>query len=218
MSIYVLGAYIYECYAPCGDIQLGRMLPPQPITQPAAAGPACWLSTSFGGTHPKGRGRGGRSLKTWICAVAAAAVVAATAAARTAAIAAFLGTGSIRRTFLCGSSAWWALAAAIVALETGLSAAPALAPRHAFETGSSCLTVLDGSWTWSGLGGFMGEQNEPSTKNEACAKEATEGLAYIYIYMYRNMFIPGRQPPIGKSCCTAHISGVETSQFPLFEG
>ena len=170
--------YTSVIYAPCGDIQLGRMLPSQPITQPAAAGPACWLSTSFGGTHPKGRGRGGRSLKTWICAVAAAAVVAATAAARTAAVAAFLGSGSSRRTFLGGSSAWWALAAAIAALETGLSA-----PRPHFETGSSCLTVLDGSWTWSGLGGFMGDQNEPSTKNEACAKEATEELVYVYIYI-----------------------------------
>ena len=198
MSIYVLGAYLYECYAPCGDIQLGRMLPSQPITQPAAAGPACWLSTSFGGTHPKGRGRGGRSLKTWICAVAAAAVVAATAAARTAAVAAFLGSGSSRRTFLGGSSAWWALAAAIAALETGLSA-----PRPHFETGSSCLTVLDGSWTWSGLGGFMGDQNEPSTKNEACAKEATEELVYIclyiytYIYLYRDVCIHASPKNLG---------------------
>ena len=115
--------------------------------------------------------------------MAAAAVVAATAAARTAAVAAFLGSGSSRRTFLGGSSAWWALAAAIAALETGLSA-----PRPHFETGSSCLTVLDGSWTWSGLGGFMGDQNEPSTKNEACAKEAKEELVYVYIYTYISIY------------------------------
>ena len=57
----------------------------------------------------------------------------------------------------------------------------------------------------------MGDQNEPSTKNEACAKEATEELVYIclyiytYIYLYRDVCIHASPKNFGRR----YIVGVD---------
>ena len=188
---------------------------------------------SFGGTHPKGRGRGGRSLKTWICAVAAAAVVAATAAARTAAIAALdrrqcrTGLGTVvcfgnwfepsdrpRRLFgWVGPCRCHSCLGDGRQCRTGLGTAARL--RNWFELFDRPRRFLD----LVGPGRIHGRAKRTLNKKRSLCQGGYGGVGIcLYIRIYKNIFTPGRQPPIGKSYCTAHIAGVETSQFPLFEG